>query len=64
MSSEDGKTLVIRQVKSAIGQPAKVRRTIRALGIKRHQGTVEHEDDPAIRGMIDRVRHLVTIEER
>lgn len=58
------KTLVIRQVRSGIGQPERVRETLRALGFKRHQQTIEKKDDPAIRGMIAKVHHLVTVEER
>jgi len=56
-------TLKIRQVKSDIGQPARIRATLRALGIQGHQGSVEQKDSPAIRGMIAKVRHLVAVEE-
>lgn len=55
--------IVIRQVRSAIGEPERVKGTLRALGLKRHQQSVEKEDDPAIRGMIRRVHHLVKVEE-
>jgi len=54
-----GKVL-IRQVKSGIGQTARMRANLEALGL-RHQGSVTHEDSPALRGMIKRVRHLVTV---
>jgi large subunit ribosomal protein L30 len=57
------RTLVIRQTKSAIGQPRRIKDTLAALGLKGHQKSVEQKDDPAIRGMIARVHHLVTIEE-
>ena len=53
----------IRQTKSAIGQPERIRATLRALGIKGHQRSADQGDTPAIRGMIQKVRHLVTIEE-
>lgn len=46
-------------VKSAIGFPARQKRTLKALGFTRLQSTVEHEDTPQIRGMIEHVRHLV-----
>jgi large subunit ribosomal protein L30 len=50
-------------MRSGLGRPAKHRATLRALGFQRHQQTVEHEDNPAIRGMIFQVRHLVRVEE-
>lgn len=55
--------IVIHQVRSAIGEPERVKGTLRALGLKRHQQSVEKEDNPAIRGMIQRVHHLVKVEE-
>ncbi|MGD8276909.1 MAG: 50S ribosomal protein L30 [Gemmatimonadota bacterium] len=55
--------LRIRQVRSGLGRPAGHRATLRALGLRRHQQTVEHADNPAIRGMIFKVRHLVAVEE-
>lgn len=53
----------IRQVKSASGHPADQGRTVRALGIRRMQQEVEHDDTPQIRGMVFKVRHLVKVEE-
>jgi len=55
--------LKVTQVRSGIGRPAKHRATLRALGLRRHQQTVVHEDNPAIRGMLFQVRHLVRVEE-
>jgi large subunit ribosomal protein L30 len=55
--------LKITQVRSTIGRPEKHRRVITALGLRHHQATVVHNDSPAIRGMIHKVRHLVTVEE-
>ena len=55
-----GKVL-IRQVKSGIGQTARMRANLEALGLKHHQGEVTHQDSPSLRGMIKRVRHLVTV---
>lgn len=55
--------LSIKQVRSVIGRPATHRRTLEALGLKRHQQTVIHNDTPAIRGMIDQVSHLVEVTE-
>ena len=49
--------------KSAIGYKKDQKRTIAALGLHKLGQTVEHKDSPAIRGMIARVAHLVTVEE-
>lgn len=49
--------------KSAIGYAKDQKRTIRALGLKRLNHSVEHDDSPSILGMVHKVRHLVTIEE-
>lgn len=55
--------LKITQVRSVIGRPQKHRRVIEALGLKRNQTSVVHNDTPAIRGMVFKVRHLVSVEE-
>ena len=56
-------TLKITQVRSAIGSKPKQRGTLRALGLRRINHTVEHPDRPEIRGMIAKVPHLVKVEE-
>ena len=56
--------LTIKQVKSAGGHKGDQAATVRALGIRRMQQTVEHNDTPQIRGMIFKVRHLVQVEEK
>lgn len=53
----------VTQVRSADGRGARQLGTIRALGLKRLGQTVEHEDRPEIRGMINVVSHLVEVEE-
>jgi large subunit ribosomal protein L30 len=53
----------ITWTKSAIGYSERQKGTIRALGLRRMGHTVEHDDTPVIRGMIDRVRHLVEVQE-
>ena len=53
----------ITQVRSAVGRQKIQRRTLRALGIRRHQQAVEHDDTPAIRGMIAKVDYLVDVTE-
>jgi large subunit ribosomal protein L30 len=55
--------LKVTQVRSVIGRPQPQRKVITALGLRRHQMTVEHDDTPAIRGMLHKVRHLVRVEE-
>ena len=55
--------LRIKWTKSSIGYPKDQKATIRALGLRKLQHTVEMEDNPAIRGMIRKVRHLVQVEE-
>ena len=56
-------TLKITQVRSSIGAKPKQRGTLRALGLRRINHTVEHPDRPEIRGMVKRVPHLVQVEE-
>jgi large subunit ribosomal protein L30 len=50
-------------VRSPIGYPARQKRTVRALGLHRMHQTVEHADNPAVRGMVASVNHLVQVEE-
>lgn len=57
------KRIRITQVRSGIGRPARHRATLKALGFRRHQQSVEHEDNAAIRGMVFQVRHLVRVED-
>ena len=53
----------IRWVKSQIGYDGRQRATLRGLGLRRLNQTVELEDTPAVRGMIKKVIHLVVVEE-
>lgn len=55
--------LRITQLRSGIGRLEHQKRTLRALGIRRLHQTVEHDDTPVIRGMIEAVFHLVVVEE-
>ncbi len=57
------KRLKIRQVRSALGRRKIQQRTLDALGIKRHQQSVIHDDTPAIRGMIAKLDHLLEVTE-
>ena len=58
-----GKTLLVTLVKSPIGYTNDQRATARALGLRRLQQTIEHKDTEAIRGMINKIVHLVHVEE-
>jgi len=57
------KNLKITQIKSIIDNTKRQKRTVEALGLKRIRHSVVHKDTPQIRGMINTVKHLVTVEE-
>jgi large subunit ribosomal protein L30 len=63
MAKKKPGTLKIKWVRSFIGCPRNMRQTIRGLGFRRMQQVVQRPDTPAIRGMIDKVRHLVVVQE-
>ena len=54
-------TIKIKQTKSRIGAPKDQKQTLDALGLTKMSRVVEREDNPAVRGMIRKVSHLVTI---
>ena len=54
-------TIEIKQVKGRIGAPADQKRTLDALGLRKLNRVVEHEETPSILGMIEKVKHLVAI---
>ncbi|MDO5671461.1 MAG: 50S ribosomal protein L30 [Actinomycetaceae bacterium] len=57
------KQLKITQLKSVIGSPEDQRQTMTALGLKKIRQVVTQPDNPATRGMVLKVRHLVKVEE-
>jgi len=57
------KTVTVRWIRSTIGRPEKHRQTIQGLGFKRLNQTLVLPDRPAIRGMINRVMHLLEVME-
>jgi large subunit ribosomal protein L30 len=61
VSESSGKRIRLKQVKSEIGSNRRQRATLRGLGIRRLHKVVEVEDTPALRGMINKVSHLVTV---
>lgn len=56
--------LKITLIKSMIGRPEKHRRILRGMGLTKMNKTVELENTPSIRGMVNKVPHLVRIEEK
>ena len=56
--------LTVTQVRSKNGANQRQRDTLRSLGLRRIGHTVEHDDNPQMRGMLHAVRHLVKVEER
>jgi large subunit ribosomal protein L30 len=53
--------LTVKQVKSGIGHADTYRRTLAALGLRHHQQTIVVNDNPSVRGMLFKVRHLVKV---
>lgn len=53
----------IKQIKSKIKQPARQKKTLTALGIRKMHQVVEHDATPQIMGMIAKVQHLLSVEE-
>jgi len=61
--TSNDKLIRVTLVRSPIGYTYDQRATARALGLRRIHQTVEHKDNPALRGMIQKIIHLVQIEE-
>ncbi len=58
-----GNMLKVKMVKSEIGRPEKQRKILRGLGLNKLNSTVALADTPQVRGMINKVIHLVSVEE-
>ena len=58
-----GETLKVTQVRSAIGRPGWQRQVLIGLGLNKMNRTRELEDTPSVRGMINKVHHLVRVED-
>lgn len=56
--------LKITLVKSMIGRPEKHRKVLRGMGLTKLNRTVELQDSPSVRGMVQKVSHLVVAEEK
>ena len=57
------KKIRVTQVKSIIDRPERQKRTMKALGLRKLNATVEVEATPQILGMVTKVNHLITVEE-
>ena len=53
----------IKQVRSRIGRPKDQKRTLDALGLRKMNATVTHEATPQILGMVQKIKHLITVVE-
>jgi len=63
MAKKKAQTIKVTLIKSPIGYSERQKGTVRALGLRKMGQTKEHEDTPAVRGMIHKVLHLVKVEE-
>ncbi|MCR4965059.1 MAG: 50S ribosomal protein L30 [Bacteroidales bacterium] len=57
------KKIKITQVRSAVGRPIRQKRSLESLGLHKMHQTVEHEATPQIEGIVNAIKHLVTVEE-
>ena len=60
-SEDTAKRLVVKQVRSGIGHAETMRRTLKAIGLRNHQATVEVDNNATMRGMLFKVRHLIEV---
>jgi large subunit ribosomal protein L30 len=60
-AEKQAKRLVVKQIRSGIGHPETLRRTLKALGLKKYQAVSTLPNNASIRGMLFKVRHLVEV---
>ena len=60
-SEKDAARLTVKQVRSTIGHAETMARTLRALGLRHHQQTIEVSNTASVRGMLFKVRHLIEV---
>jgi large subunit ribosomal protein L30 len=60
-TEDKASALAVKQIRSEIGHPETMRRTLRALGLHHHQQTVRVPNTSSIRGMLNKVRHLIEV---
>ena len=63
MTMAKAKKVTVTLRRSLIGEKPKTRATVEALGLRKIRQSATHEDNASLRGMIDKVRHLVDVEE-
>jgi len=63
MAVKGKNTIRVTQVRSPIGRPSDQRATLKGLGLNKMHRSRELEDTPAVRGMVNKVKHLVRLEE-
>ena len=63
MAAKGKNTIRVTQVGSPIGRPSDQRATLKGLGLNKMHRARELEDTPAVRGMVNKVKHLVRLEE-
>jgi large subunit ribosomal protein L30 len=63
MTKKKAKLVRVKLVRSPIGYPQRQKETVRSLGLTKMNQVVEHTDSPALRGMVAKIPHLVTLEE-
>jgi large subunit ribosomal protein L30 len=63
-ASKSGKTLIVTQTGSRYGNKPGMLETLNGLGLGKPRATRELEDTPAVRGMITKVRHLVSVKDK
>lgn len=60
-SEQEASRIRVKQIRSGIGHADTLRRTLHALGLQHHQMTVELPNNASVRGMLNKVRHLVEV---
>jgi|TARA_Y100000034_G_scaffold55408_1_gene67933 large subunit ribosomal protein L30 len=63
MAKKSPKSLKITQIKSPIGYNQKIKKTLRALGLRKMHQSVVHADTPVIRGMVNKISFLLKVDE-
>ena len=63
MAKKSPKSLKITQIKSPIGYNQKIKKTLRALGLRKMHQSVVHSDTPVIRGMVNKISFLLKVDE-
>lgn len=60
-AESEARRLTVKQIRSGIGHAETMRRTLKAIGLKHHQATVEVDNTATMRGMLTKVRHLIDV---